>query len=515
MEQAMSNDRIQHIVILGGGTAGWMTAAALAKILTTKYAAITLVESDEIGTVGVGESTIPQILTFNRMLGLDENEFVRQTRATFKLGIEFVDWTRKGHAYFHPFGNFGLDMAGVQFHSYWLKLNGLGDPYPLEDYSLQNLASKQNRFMRGNNAPNSPLGKIDYAYQFDAGHYARYLRFYAESRGVVRREGKVTGVEQRSEDGFITALTLAGGEKVEGDFFIDCSGFRALLIEQTLKAGFSDWSHWLPCDRAVVVPSRSTSLPPFTRATARDAGWQWRIPTQNRHGNGYVYCSKFTSDDDARATLLANLEGPPLAEPRVLKFTAGCRQKLWVKNCVAIGLSAGFIEPLESTSIHLVQAGIAKLMALFPEKHFDGADIDRYNRMMVNDYERIRDFIILHYCATERDDTEFWNYVRTMDIPAPLEEKMRLYRGSGRVFREGDELFDTVSWVAVMNGQGLKPRGYDAVVDAMEEKEIRTRLTSMRWTLSNSVAAMPSQQSFIEQNCAADDFIFNKLAEPV
>lgn len=506
----MSDDRIRDIVILGGGTAGWMTAAALAKILSVNYANITLVESDEIGTVGVGESTIPQITTFNRMLGLDENEFVAKTRATFKLGIQFVDWSRIGDTYFHPFGTFGLDMAGVQFHSYWLKLNQMGEPYDFGDYSLQKLASERHRFMRGNGSDNSPLGKIDYAFQFDAGHYARFLREFAEARGVVRREGKVVDVDLNGETGFVESVTLSNGSKIAGDFFIDCSGFRGLLIDGAMKTGFIDWTHWLPCDRAIVVPTQVPTLPPFTRATALAAGWQWRIPTQNRHGNGYVYCSKFTTDEEARATLLANVEGPTLAEPRVLKFTAGRREKFWVKNCVAMGLSAGFIEPLESTSIHLIQSGIAKLMALFPDRRFEQADIDRYNRVMANDYERIRDFIILHYNATERDDTPFWNYVRTMSVPEPLKWKMDLFRGTGRLFREGDELFDTVSWSAVMVGQRLNPRGYDSVVDAMGEAEIRKRLSSMRSTLGNSVSAMPSHQTFIAKNCASPDFAFRE-----
>jgi len=504
----MSDNRIRSIVILGGGTAGWMTAAALSKILTTDYAPITLIESEEIGTVGVGESTIPQITTFNRMLALDENEFVRKTRATFKLGIEFVDWKKIGHSYFHPFGTFGRDMGGVQFHSYWLKLHQLGEPHPFDEYSLNKLAAQQEKFMRGNGSANSPLGKIDYAFQFDAGHYAKYLRLYSQARGVVRREGKVVDVNLRAEDGFIESLTLASGERLEADFFIDCSGFRGLLIEQTLKAGYIDWSHWLPCDRAMVVPSQAQSLPSFTRATAHAAGWQWRIPTQNRHGNGYVYSSNHISDEDARATLLANIEGTALAEPRILKFTAGRRKKCWIKNCLAIGLSAGFIEPLESTSIHLVQSGISKLMTLFPNRHFESADIERYNRTLANEYERIRDFIILHYHATARDDTPFWDHVRTMTVPETLQQKLDLFEANGRLFREADELFDTVSLSAVMIGQKSTPRGYDAVVDVMSDEEIRKRLASMRATLENSVAVMPSHRVFIAENCASEDFAF-------
>ena len=499
----MTEGRIRSIVIVGGGTAGWMTAAALAKVLGRDYADITLIESDEIGIVGVGEATIPQIGIYNRLLGIDENDFVRRTKGSFKLGIEFVNWGRAGHRYFHPFGSYGINMAGVSFHAFWQRLNHLGLAAPVADYSLMNTAAKRNKFMRPFDAGQSPLSNIAYAFHFDAGLYARFLRGLAEELGVVRREGKVVDVHQRA-DGFIESVQMDDGERLPADLFIDCSGFRGLLIEQTYKAGFVDWSHWLPCNRALAVPCVSVpALTPYTRSTAQNAGWQWRIPLQHRTGNGYVYCSDYLSDDEAAAMLLANLDGEALAEPRLIRFTTGHRRRYWVKNCVAIGLSSGFMEPLESTSIWMIQTGIARLLSNFPDRSFAQVDIDRYNRVLIEETEYIRDFLVLHYKATERDDTPFWNYCRNMSIPQRLEEKMRVYLNNGRTFREHDELFNDTSWFAVLTGQCGKPRSYDPVADLFSVDETRKRLDQIRTAVANSADYMPDHSAFIEQNCAA------------
>ncbi len=500
----MNEDRIRSIAIVGGGTAGWMTAAALAKILGRDYATITLVESDAIGTVGVGEATIPQINIFNRMLGIDENDFVRRTKGSFKLGIEFVDWGGLGQRYFHPFGAFGLNMEGVSFHAFWLRMYQAGlSPY-ISDYSIQAKAAETGKFMRPIDAGNSPLSEIAYAFHFDAGLYALFLREHAEARGVVRREGKITNVVQRGDDGFIEAVVLEDGSRIEADLFVDCSGFHGLLIEGAMKAGYEDWSKWLPCNRAVAVPcAGSDDILPYTRSTAREAGWQWRIPLQHRIGNGYVYCSEFISDDEAAAKLLANLDGEALADPRFIKFTTGHRKSYWMKNCVAIGLSSGFMEPLESTSIWMIQSGIARLLTMFPDKSFAPADIARYNRILKTETEEIRDFLILHYNATTRDDTPFWDYCRNMSIPDRLAEKIRVYQNAGRTFRENEELFNETSWFAVMAGQGLRPQTYDPVANLLSLEETGVRLASIRDSVANSADYMPLHRHFIEDNCAA------------
>lgn len=500
----MTDNRIRSIAIVGGGTAGWMTAAALAKVLGPDYASLTLIESDQIGTVGVGEATIPQIGIYNRMLGIDENDFVRRTKGSFKLGIEFVNWARLGHRYFHPFGSFGINMEGVSFHAFWQRLNHLGLSADVADYSLMATAAKQNKFMRPFDAGKSPLSEIAYAFHFDASLYARFLRDHAEERGVVRREGKIVAVHQRGEDGFIESVQLEDGERLAADLFIDCSGFRGLLIEQTLEAGFVDWSHWLPCNRALAVPCESVpEITPYTRSTALKAGWQWRIPLQHRIGNGYVYCSEYLSDDEAAATLLANLDGAARAEPRLIRFTTGHRRKYWVKNCVSIGLSSGFMEPLESTSIWMIQTGISRLLSNFPDRTFAEVDIDRYNRVLIEETEYIRDFLVLHYKATERDDTPFWNYCRNMSIPERLEEKIRVYLNSGRTFREHEELFNDTSWFAVLTGQCGTPRRYDPVADLMSLDETKKRLDQIRTAIANSADYMPGHREFIAQNCAA------------
>jgi tryptophan 7-halogenase len=496
--------RIRSICIVGGGSAGWMTAATMARLLGPTYAEITLVESDEIGIVGVGEATIPQMRTFNRMLGIEEDEFIRQTQGSFKLGIQFVDWGRLGHTYFHPFGSYGYNMGGVSFHAHFLRLNQLGEAPDIDAFSLQAGAAEQAKFMRSVDAgAKSPLSDIAYAYHFDAGLYARYLRQFAEARGVKRQEGRIVDV-QLNDSGHVGAVVLDSGLRVEADLYVDCSGFRALLIGQALGNGYVDWKHWLPCDRAVAVPcAGSERMEPYTRSTARAAGWQWRIPLQHRIGNGHVYSSDHLSDDEATAILLANLDGEPLAEPRYVPFRTGHRTRVWDRNVVALGLSSGFMEPLESTSLWMIQSGLSRFMSMFPDRDFDQATIDRYNRIILTEYEEIRDFLILHYHATERTDSAFWDHCRTMAIPERLAEKMRVYRAHGRVFRENEELFNDTSWFAVMWGQLMRPSGHDPVADAMSLELTRDRLAEIASVMRNSIDYMPDHRAYSRQHCAA------------
>lgn len=501
----MSDNRIKSIVIVGGGTSGWMTAAALAKVLKNNYCEVTLIESDEIGTVGVGEATIPQIQLYNQLLELDENEFIRKTQGTFKLGIQFVNWTRMGDKYIHAFGEVGKDMDSIHFYHYWLKMSQLGEVEELGNYTLSGVASDKGKFMRSVDAGNSPLSNIAYAFHFDAGLYARYLREYAEKRGVVRKEGKVTNAILHPDTGFIESVQMESGETIAADFFIDCSGFRGLLIEQALHTGYEDWSHWLPCDRAWAVPCESVGDPiPYTRSTAHSAGWQWRIPLQHRIGNGHVFSSKFMDENQACSILMSNLDGKALAEPRLLKFLTGKRKKVWNKNCLAIGLASGFMEPLESTSIHLVQSAIARLMSFFPNKYFDQEDIDEFNRQSDFEVEKIRDFLILHYHATERNDSEFWNYCRNMSIPEALTQKIEQFKKNGRIYRNSSEMFNDLSWLEVMHGQGIKPRAYHPLVDRMSKEDIAKRLDGIKRVIDKSVDYMPTHAQFIADNCKAE-----------
>lgn len=495
---------LSHIVIAGGGTAGWMTAAALSRLIANGETQITLVESEEIGTVGVGEATIPPINMFNRLLGIDENDFIRNTQATFKLGIEFENWLRDGHRYIHPFGEYGLDINAVKFYQFWLKLRAMGrDVGGIEEYCLSAMAAYNGRYAPPDPDPRTVQSSMAYAFHFDAGLYAAYLRRYAEAKGVSRIEGRIGEVLQRPEDGFVTSLRLVDGREIAGDLFIDCTGFRALLIGQTLGVPYQDWSHWLPMDRALAVPSANVSDPvPYTRSIARPAGWQWRIPLQHRTGNGHVYCSAFMEEDEAARILLENLEGPALADPRPLKFVTGRRDGFWDRNVVAIGLSGGFMEPLESTSIHLIQAGISKLLALMPDKAFNKAEREAYNRLTILQFDQIRDFIILHYKATERTGG-VWDHVRNMDIPATLAERIDLFRSKGRIFRFEDELFGEANWLSVLLGQGIEPRAWDPVADTVDISAAERQVAGIRRAIRETALRLPTHQQYIDRFCAA------------
>lgn len=495
---------VRKVVIVGGGTAGWMTAVALARLAMPSGVAVTLIESEAIGTVGVGESTLPHIRGFNERLGINEAEFMKATRATFKLGIEFADWRRIGESYIHPFGDYGAPGGEAPFHHYWLRARALADVGPIDDYSLPVVAAREGRFEPPAADARSLFSTYGYAYQLDAGLYARFLRRLSEADGVQRVEGRIASVTQDPDNGAIVSLLLDDGRCVEGDLFVDCSGFRALLIEQTLKAGFADWSKWLPCDRAVAIPC-SADLPPvpYTRATALEAGWQFRIPLQHRIGNGYVYSSAFLDETAATDRLLERLEGQPLKAPNHLRFTAGQRRSSWVANCVAVGLSSGFIEPLESTSIYLIQIAITKLIELWPTAAFDRSAGREFNRQMDWEYEKIRDFIILHYCATERDDTPFWNYVRTMALPDSLAEKIELFRTRGLVQEYKEGLFLHPSWVAVLLGQGVIPERRHPLADIRSDAQLLDSMARLKGMIRQAAGRLMSQDEYIAQYCPA------------
>jgi tryptophan halogenase len=481
----------RRIVIVGGGTAGWMSASLLAKVTNGRMGTITLVESEQIGTIGVGEATIPYIVDFNKLLGLDETEFMRETRATFKLGIEFRDWTRVGHSYLHPFGTIGAAIGRTAFQHYLTKRRLQGHVECFEDFSLACVAARQNRFARPRR-DGSVLSTLGYAYHFDANLYARYLRRFSEARGVVRKEGRIASVAQNPETGFITALTLSDGSEICGDLFLDCSGLSALLIERTLKAGFIDWSHHLPCNSAVFAPSERVAPPsPYTQSTARAAGWQWRIPLTHRTGNGHVYASGFMSDEAATETLLGHLDSRPLGDPKFVRFTTGRRKTFWSKNVVAIGLSGGFLEPLESTSIHLIHSGLIKLLDLWPDAGFNPLSSEQYNRAVSAEYEAIRDFLILHYHATEREDSEFWRYCRHMAIPDTLRYKLDHFKALSRIVLTHGDLFQASSWLAVMLGQNVLPQGYDPIADVTDELLVNQQFTAMKQAIMSAVTNMP------------------------
>ncbi len=491
---------LRDIVIVGGGSAGWMTAAALSSLLSPDSVSITLIESDKIGTVGVGEATIPDMINFNAMLGINEAEFLKATNGTFKLGIEFIDWGQIGESYIHPFGNIGVDMQGIDFHQYWLHSKTGGNTSPLQDYSMCAVAAAHDKFVTPETNPRSVLSHLRYAYHIDATLYAKFLRNYAEKRGVKRVEGLVDNVSLDPETGNIASLSLESGVNVEGDFFFDCTGFRALLIEKTLKVPFTDWSHWLPCDSAQTVASKRVgALLPYTKATAKTAGWQWRIPTQHRTGNGHIYSSKFMKDDEAVNILIDGLDSKALGEPRKISFKTGCRETLWNKNCIAIGLSAGFLEPLESTSLFLIQMGISRFITLFPTANVSDVIRDEYNKQMLKEFHQVRDFIILHYMATQRDDSPFWNYCRNMRVPESLTRKVDLFREAGRVFRYDDELFSKASWIAVCLGQNIVPKAIDPIVSSLPSDQVQHSLSSMQNAMKQAAQKMPSHEAFLQR----------------
>ena len=494
---------VRPVAIIGGGTAGWIAAAALSKLMG-RTLDIRLIESESIGTVGVGEATIPQIRRLNGVLGLDEAEFIRETKGTFKLGIEFNNWGHLGESYLHTFGDAGINLQSVPFHHYYLrhaqnKAQG-AESASLWDYSLHHRAAYAHKFAPVPRVGQTSMTGLAYAYHFDAGAYARYLRKLSEAMGVTRTEGLVTDVTLDAESGHVASVTLESGETVIADLFIDCTGFRALLIGKALGVDWQDWAHWLPMNRAVTVGcDRTEPLLPYTKATAHAAGWQWRIPLQHRTGNGHVFCADFISEDDATQTLLDNLDAKPAGEPRLLKFATGRRERLWHKNVVSLGLASGFLEPLESTSIHLIQSNISRLIELFPDTSFAEATIDEYNRVVCKEYDLIRDFLILHYARTDRDDTEFWRSRRAMDLPDSLTHKMALFEADAHLFRDADDLFRESSWVQVMLGQGMRPKSYHRRADALSDAQLSQFMGDMQQLIKQTVDPLPSHADFVTQ----------------
>ena len=492
---------LNHIVIVGGGSAGWMTAAGLAYTVqgSTK---ITLIESEEIGTIGVGEATIPPIRHFNQRIGIDEAEFLKKTQGTFKLGIEFIDWTRKGHAYFHPFGQYGAEFDTVPFYHHWMQAYLNGEAPDIGEYCMAWVAARNGKFSHPPQDRRLIQSRLDYAYHFDATLYGRFLRTFSEEKGVKRIEGKVTNVKRNSENGFISHVQLEDGTTINGDFFVDCTGFYGLLIEKTLKAGYDDWSHWLPCNRAIAVTCQRTEpLLPHTKSTAEAAGWRWRIPLQTRTGNGHVYSDAHMDQQTAEDLLLLGLDAKALIEPKHLRFVTGRRKKFWDKNCVAIGLSAGFMEPLESTSLHLIQYGVMRLLAMLPGQNFSPLLAEEYNALTIAEYERIRDFLILHYKATERGDSEFWRYCANMEIPDRLAYKIEHFRSHGLIVSDERELFTNPSWIAVYLGQNIIPERAPAAAQMRNKIPVADRLNEIRRAMNEAADAMPTHADFIDGYC--------------
>ncbi len=485
----------RRIVIAGGGTAGWMAAAALARTMGSAID-LTLVESDAIGTIGVGESTIPPLVTYNRLLGIGEADFMRATQATFKLGIQFENWKVAGESYFHSFGLTGRDHWSAGFQHFWMHGLTRGRTESYDEYCLELKAAAESKFAH------LPDNRMNYAYQLDSGLYAAFLRKMAEADGARRIEGRIASVELDGATGDIAALLLDDGQRLAGDLFLDCTGFRALLIEGALHAGYDDWSHHLPCDSAIAVQTASVRPPvPYTRAIAHDAGWQWRIPLQHRQGNGIVFCSRYLERDAALDRLLSSVEGQRLTEPNVIRFVTGARRKQWHRNCIAIGLAGGFMEPLESTSIHLIQRAILRLIRMLPLGPISPRDIDEFNEQQMTDMVQIRDFLILHYKATERRDSPFWRQCADMEIPESLTHRIELFRETGRVFRKNEELFAENSWVQVMMGQGIMPQAYHPVATKLSDDELDHLLRGLRDSVARTVASLPGHSAYVAQYC--------------
>jgi tryptophan halogenase len=499
----VEENSIKKFVIVGGGTAGWIAAATLGNIFKDSDVTIELVESPDVAIIGVGEATIPPLLDTIRSLGIDEAEFIKATQASFKWGIRFENWRKKDHAYFHPFGSLGQNIDGHDFYQCWLKSKAEGDSTPLMAHSPESVLSDHNRFFLPFKAMGTPLASARYALHLDTVLVGRYLRDFAKSIGVIRTEGHIEAA-RKNELGFISSVTLKGGDEIKGDFFIDCSGFKGLLIEEALQTGYDDWSQFLPCNKAVTVQTKNIkATTPYTTSKGQDAGWTWRIPLQHRTGNGYVFCDKYCSDEEAIATLLANLEGEPLTTPKVVPFTTGVRKQAWNKNCLALGLAQGFVEPLESTAIHLVSKTLAFFVRMFPTKACEPLLRDEFNRRVRADYEEIRDFLVLHYCTTERDDTEFWRWCKSMEIPKSLQEKLDFFNVTGGIIPGVEELFQPTSWYAVLDGMGITPKSYNSTLDALNYSKLNKSLTSGKKAIEHIVKQQPSHDEFLQQYCRA------------
>jgi tryptophan halogenase len=502
-----TRDQINNIVIVGGGSAGWMTAAMLSKQLECDHPesniSITLVESDDIGTVGVGEATIPPIKTFNRMLGIDENDFLKECNGSIKLGISFENWPQKNHQYFHPFGRFAVDFDYMPFSYFWNKHRAAGDNKPLQDYAFAWHLAKNNKFSLPSPDQKSLFSGFDYAYHFDAGLYANYLSTYSKKMGVKRQEGKIIQVDTHPHNGFISFVTLSNGQKIEGDLFIDCSGAAALLINKTLKVKFVDWSEHLLCNRAIALQTSHTKpISPYTRSIAKQSGWQWRIPLQTRMGNGSVHSSEFIDEQSAMDELISSVEGKLLSEPRVINFKVGRREKFWHKNCVAIGLSAGFLEPLESTSLHLVQRAIMRLVAHFPDKQCDEINTKQFNDLTTIEYENIRNFIILHYKATQRDDSEFWRYCQHMSVPDSLQHQIDLFSSHGHLNVDAKDLFKQDNWLAVLTGQNIHPKSVAPIMAYKHKIDLPRTMNSIHEMMTKTVINLPTHEDYLKNHCA-------------